>query len=928
MASINSSRSVLVWVVAVLFVLSVFLLFLPERIVEYLWMENLGYTQVFWTLLLVRTGLFLGILAVVLAYFGINFRYIQRQLPLITTESGELGVAQVGDVVLTKQRFALLGAGVAAFFGLLFATSFSLRWEELIRYLNSSPTGETDPLFGADMAFYLLELPFIEAVQGGLVGIFFIGLLVFTTVFFMTGQIAVRQGQVRVAPGVLRLMGINLALFLLAWGWGFYLDRFGLLLSESGAVYGASYLDVNVRIPALWAATISSVLLAALVAYVVYVPRIRLLLLGGGAYFLILVAGLGVIPAIVNQITVQPNELELEMPHLERNIQGTRAAYGLSDVRERSYPAEGFITREQLDGNEDVIENIRLWDPDLLIRTYQQLQEIRLYYEFYNVDVDRYLVDDDYRQVLIGARELTQNLPERTDSWINRHLRYTHGQGITMNFATEIDEEGNPELFVQDIPPQTETDLEIDETSIYYGERTPGYRIVNTGIAELNYPGENGNVHTNYDGVGGVQFDAFWKRMLFAWYMSDFNIVLSDYLHEGSRIQFWNRVRDRVERIAPFLEYDGDPYVVLSEGRVYWIQDAYTTANSYPYSEPAPNQRFNYMRNSVKVVIDAYDGTVDFYQMEEEPLVDAYASAFPDLFKPFEEMPEDLQQHVRYPEDLFYIQVELYQRYHMTNPEDFYNNEDLWTRPSESYDGRQQIMEPYYMLMRLPDEEGLEFFLMTPMTPSNRENMVGWLAARSDPDNYGQLISYNLPRERLIYGPNQIESRIDQDTEISRQVTLWDQAGSRVVRGNLLVVPIQESFLYVEPVYLIADNIEIPQLRRVIVSDGRRVVMEPSLEQGLARLYGDPVIGDTPLMPVIGEAPGAAPAGDMQRAREVFREVEEALSEGDFASFGSSMNELAELLGEPEEFDPDEEEELLLEEEPPSDEDELLENEE
>ncbi len=915
----RDSRSFYIWIVSALVAVAFLFLFLPDKIVEYLWLENLGFSSIFWRMLLIQTGLFLGVFALVAAYFGSNFYFLNKQLPVVTTESGEVGVAKVGELVLTKQRLGIIGAGIAGFFGLLFATSFAVRWEEVVRFFYGEAAGIVDPIYGVDLSFYLLRYPFIESLQGAMVGVTFMGLLVIGTMFFLTGQVVVQGGQLRVSPGVIRLLGVNLALFLIAWAWGFYLDRFGLLFNQSGAVFGAGYVDVHYRVPALWTAMFATLALAALVVYNIFQTRIRLLLYGGGLYVAVLVIGLGIIPFVVDQVQLQPNELELERPFLEHNINMTRQAYGIDDVRERAYPARQNITREQLDGNEDVIENIRLWDPDLLIRTYRQLQEIRLYYQFYNVDIDRYIIDGEYRQVLLGARELTQRLPQQTDNWINRHLVFTHGYGAAMNFATDIDSEGNPELILKDLPPQTETDLPIDRMAIYYGDRTPTYRIVNTTLDELHYPSPEGTVTHNYEGSGGVQLNSYWRRALFAWHKADFNILLTDFITENSRIQFNNRLQDRIRAVLPreFLSLDGDPYLVIHEGRPVWIQDAFTTARTYPYSEVAANGRLNYVRDAVKVVVDAYEGTVDFYVVDEDdPVMQSYMNAFPGVFQTLDDMPDGLQAHLRYPQDLFNLQVEKYQRYHMTNARDFYNNEDLWTRPRESYDGRRQTMRPYYMLMRLPDSEELNFYLMTPMTPDQRENMIGWIAVNSDPPNYGEMVVYNLPRERLIYGPNQIESRIDQDTEISRQVTLWDQRGSSVMRGNLLVVPIEESFLYVEPVYLIADDLEIPQLRRVIVSDGSRVVMEPTLQEGLQRLYGDPIIADAPaLLPVLDDTgqPRARTEG-MSEARELFRQAELALREGDFSAFGSRFSELAELLGAEEiEPEPDPEEEIPVE---------------
>jgi uncharacterized membrane protein (UPF0182 family) len=621
-----------------------------------------------------------------------------------------------------------------------------------------------------------------------------------------------------------------------------------------------------------------------------------------------------VAPSVVNQVTVVPNELQIEEPYLEHNIRLTREAFNLNKIEDRSYPARTNLQRSDIDNNRETIKNVRLWDPRLLIDTYQQLQQIRTYYQFYNVDVDRYMIDGEYRQVMLAARELTQSLPQGSNTWFNRHLQYTQGYGAVANLVAREGTQGSPEFLVRDLPPvASDSSLSADNPSIYYGEQTPTYRLVSTSAQELSYPKGDENVYTSYDGDGGVLLNSFWKELLFSYYLGDYNILLSGYLTDDSRIQIWNRVQERVRRVAPFLKLDQDPYFVISDKRQYWIQDAYTTSRSFPYSEPVRGgTQFSgdkYIRNSVKIVVDAFTGDVTFYVTDpDDPILQTYMRAFPDLFQPFEAMSEDLRKHVRYPQDLFEIQIEKYRRYHMQRPQVFYNNEDLWTRPNEQYAGQQRLMEPYYILSKLPDEDRLEFMLMTPMTPENRDNMIAWIAARSDPPHYGEIITYKLPKEKLIYGPNQVESRIDQNTEISRQLSLWDQRGSQVVRGNLIVVPIEESFLYVEPIYLIAENIQIPQLRRVIVSYGEQVAMEPSLAEALNEVFGEELIEveDQIAAAEDGAEDGAGTGGgralspqaaqNLQEARSLLREARQALQDGDFATFGQRFNELQEAL--------------------------------
>jgi uncharacterized membrane protein (UPF0182 family) len=678
-------------------------------------------------------------------------------------------------------------------------------------------------------------------------------------------------------------------LFLLALAWGFYLDRFALLQSSRGVVHGAGYTDRYVVLPAIW------VMLGATLGFLVvlFFPQPRKsgvwLLTVSGGYLAILLLCLTIVPWGVQSFLVEPNELEVETPFLRHNIAFTRKAYQLDHVDERSYGALGGLTPAALSRNRQTIDNIRLWDWRPLSQTFRQLQQIRTYYEFGDVDVDRYRIDGATRQVMLAARELSDRLPGKAETWVNRHLQYTHGYGLAMSLTAVKSAEGNPVLVVKDLPPRSQGGLSMSQPAIYYGENMPGYCIVTTALREFDYPKGDQNIYTSYSGGGGVPIGSFWRRLLFAWHQFDVDIAITSYITPESRIQFWRNVEERVERTAPFLRLDADPYPVLSGERLYWIQDAYTVSDLFPYAEPH-RAGYNYIRNSVKAVVDAYDGDVTFYVVDpRDPVLGVYRQALPALFSSLEEMPEDLRRHLRYPQELFAAQAAKYSTYHMTVPQVFYNREDIWAAPREKYGGEVIEMKPYYLLIRLPEEAELQFLLMTPLTPANRGNMIAWMAARSDFPGYGELLVYKLPKERLILGPIQIEATIDQDTLISQQLSLWDQRGSRVIRGNLLVIPIDQSFIYVEPVYLIAEDSEIPQLKRVIVSDGKRLAMEPTLEEALKVVFRVD-IGPS------DQAPAGEDRDTLSKAREALTIAEEALREGDWDTFGRAMQELKQLL--------------------------------
>ncbi len=879
-------------------------------IMEWLWLREVGYVQIFWTLRITQLVLIVTGFAVAGIYLVLNFRYLAKQIRFANfsgtpLQNINIDLADPAQQKRIRQLFTL-AALVLAF---LFAFGFYIRWDESLRFLWNVPFGNEDPLFGRDIGFYMFQLPFWELIQSSLVVITFLTLAILSMVYFFTGLISMNPDRGLVSkPEILNQLKFNAALWVLMISAGFFLDRYGLLFKADGIIFGAGYTDMTILLPTIWILTILTFGLAIILFLSRWINFGRVI--PGIAILAVIVAIFGqlIIPGIVQNFTVTPNELELETPYLEHNIDMTRLAFGLDNVEEVEYEADDTLGIADIRNNQDAIDNIRLWDPRLLIQTYKQLQEIRSYYEFYTVDNDRYVVDGELTQMMLSAREIARELPSQSDTWVNRHMQFTHGYGLTMSPVTETDSQGEPVLVVRDIPPVYESDdLSIDNPAIYYGESSSGYYIVNTGIEELHYPAGDDNVYINYSGSGGIQFSNWFRKLLFAWELSDINILLSQYITNESRLQIWRSVQERIRKITPFLQLDNDPYLVKSNGQLYWIQDAYTTSEFFPYSQKY--RGVNYIRNSVKIVIDAYNGTVDYYVVDEnDPVLKVYDDIFPDLFKSLEELPEGLNKHFRYPQDLFEIQLEIFNRYHMTRPQVFYNQEDLWTRPNEKYGGQQILMEPYYVLARLPGEDELEFMLISPLTPENRDNMISWMTAKSDPEDYGQLIVYKLPKDRLIYGPSQIEAQIDQDPEISTQIALWDQRGSRVIRGNLMVIPIENSFLYVEPVFLLAEGVDIPQLQRVIVAIGDNIAMQPTIEAAMFELFGDEADflarGDLPRDVSVGEIPpedlpaAGVESEELNKFRSLWENLRTALENGEWERYGEILKEIDDIVGQ------------------------------
>ena len=904
----------LLWTFAAVFVLIVVLGSTASYAEKWLWMQQLDYTGIFWTLLSIRWGLFAFAFLAAFLFLWVNLRQPTRNgftlrgrgktkstEPLSEAEA----FAEAGIEISPRYLNAaviLISAAIALFL----AAAFYTQWDTYLRFRYGGSFGMADPLYGIDVGFYVFHLPFYQLLQTSLMMLTVLTLAIVSVTYVLFGSLRVSAGG-NVAPGASATSHISALLFVLVadWGFGLFLDHYNLVYSTLGVVYGAGYTADHVTKISLWIMVALSAGACALLAFNVYRPRFKTLVTGSGIYFGLYILLVLLLPAVFQKFIVQPSELALETPYLKHFIDFTRKAYQLDAIQETSYPALSDLTPAVLARNQDTIDNIRLWDSRPLLNTYEQTQAIRLYYDFYNVGVDRYHLQDGYHQVMLATRELSPELPAKAQTWVNQYLQFTHGYGLVMNFVSRTVGGGFPQYILQNIPAESTFGLNVSQPAIYYGEGMPGYRIVSTGIKEFDYPKGNDNVYTSYAGKGGIPLDSFWKRLLFAWTQGDVNILLTSYLRPESRIQIWRTAQERVAKVVPFLKLDHDPYPVLSAGKMYWIQDAYTESSQFPYANQHPAgfaTQLNYLRNSVKIVVDMYDGTVQFYVMDpKDPILAAYRRAFPGVFKDLDQLSPDLKSHLRYPEDFFAIQADEYKTFHMTDPQVFYNREDLWVAPTETYGGQTGPMEPYYILMKLPGSDTLEYLLMTPFTPQNRDNMISWMAARSDFPDYGKTLFYELPKDKLIYGPNQIEAMIDQNTIISQQLTLWDQKGSRVIRGKLIVTPIENSFLYIVPLYLQAAGTNFPQLKRVIAVAGDRVVMEPTLDEALSALFAGHTTSPAATGPGVPPSPAVTsiPQSALEQARAQLEEARKSMEQGDWAKFGVAMQGLEHDLGGP-----------------------------
>ena len=907
---------------------------LVHFITEVWWFESVGFAEVLWTRL--RSQIAIAVLAFASWWFILFINYaiaqrVTRDRPLRVVQNPQWDPYLPGMI-----RYGSLG--LITLLSFTAAVNGAEAWQEVLKFLNPIEFGATDPLYNREISFYIFRLPIYESLHSAIAELLVWSLVIAASVYGIKGEIRPERGWKYFLTGDVKThCCVLLAGLAAVFALGFWLARYELLYSSTGVVFGAGYTDVNARMQAY--GIMGFITLAVGILFLVSLWRSGFLLplAAISLYAIVLVLITGVYPWAQQKFVVEPNELQKESPYIADNIELTRLAYGLDIVQQQSFEVKNQLDTATLERNNATIDNIRLWDYRPLRSTYSSLQTLRPYYRFQDVDIDRYTFDGDYRQVMLSPRELVDDaLPDQAQTWVNQHLIYTHGYGLAMSPVNKVTQDGLPEFFIKDLPPKSSVDLSIDQPRIYYGEATDRYILTGTDQAEFDYPLGNDNAQYSYTGPGGVPIGSLWRRLSYAYSLGDWQLMLSNSLGENSRIHYHRLIQERVQRLAPFLSLDSDPYLAVIDGRLQWIIDAYTLSNRYPYSEPLRRsegiqsvlqgramQRIvgsgtNYIRNPVKAVVDAYDGTLKLYVVDPaDPILASFQQSFPTLFESLDNASPSLQAHFRYPQMLFKIQAQIYRAHHMERPDVFYNQEDFWDFPTQiTQEESPETMEPYYVIMKLPEAEAEEFMLIVPFTPVGKNNMVAWMTARCDGDNYGKLLTYEFSRQALLYGPQQIDSRINQDTEISQQLTLWNQQGSEVFRGDLLVIPIEESLLYVEPVYLQAsgraDNSNaIPELKRVIVAYKDSIVMEQTLEDSLTRLFGQQAATsetsspetpaqETPAEPTAQTAESASPTPAQQAliesALEAYTQGQQALQSGDWEAYGDAQTRLGELL--------------------------------
>lgn len=797
-----------------------------------------------------------------------NWTFLEQ---LLSQQAGLWQLGMLGGVVvllIVNPQFWL--NAIAFLLSLFFGFVISGNWGRILQYINPTAFNTVEPVFRHDLSFYVFSFPFWQLLEFWLSSLFLFALVAVSLSYLLSGNSisdgkfpGFSQNQLRHLYGLGSLVAATTALH-------YWLHRYQLLYLTNGIIYGAGYTDINIQLPVDISLSILALATALFLWWQLffYSQKLWLPLRGLVLYFALIIIADFVLPTAIQRLVVQPNELVRERPYLQRSIAFTRAAFDLNNIEVQTFDPQGQLEQADIQANDLTIRNIRLWDTRPLLETNRQLQQIRLYYKFLDADIDRYTIKTELgkqdQQVIIAARELDYTaVPQEAQTWINQHLVYTHGYGFTLSPVNTVAPGGLPDYFVKDIGTSTREDdnralqtanenirasIPIGIPRIYYGELANTYAMTSTNVKEFDYPRGNENAYNIYDGRGGVPIKSWWQRMVFAQALKDWRMVFTNNFTPSTKLLFRRNINKRIRAIAPFLRYDSDPYLVVADGResqentnqnfLYWIVDAYTTTDRYPYSDPDKNQ-FNYIRNSVKVVIDAYNGDVDFYVADpKDPIINSWQNIFPGLFKPIKVMPEGLRKHIRYPEDLFTVQSERLLTFHMTDPQVFYNREDQWQIPNEIYGNKAQPVKPYYLIMKLPTQQAEEFILLHPFTPTRRNNLIAWLAARSDGENYGKLLLYRFPKQELVYGTEQIEARINQDPEISQQISLWNREGSRAIQGNLLVIPIERSLLYVEPLYLEAERNSLPTLVRVIVAYENKIVMAETLEQALQTIFG------------------------------------------------------------------------------------------
>ncbi len=872
---------------------------------DWLWFLEVGHEQVFLRILNSRIALGAAAFVVVFGVLYVNIRLAQRDLRHREfTVFGPQGPRTIAIDMRSLRPIFYAGAGIVAFFVALYASG---RWDTWLMARNAVPFGRVDPILGYDISFYLFQLPLLHFLHGLVFITLVLGALAAGLVYFAgLGIMLDPQRGLIVSNTARRHLSIIGVLVLITLAFRAWLGIPATLTNQSGIIHGASFVDVYATIPTQWVLVAASLIGAALIAYQVTATRRWPVLAAVGLYVGVSVLG-SLYAFALQRLYVAPNEQVREMPFIEHSIAATRSAFALDDVEERSISGEATLTPMDIANNAATLDNVPLWNDQPLLDTFGQIQEIRTYYDFVSVDNDRYEIDGKYRQIMLSARELnSDSLPSAT--WINQRLTFTHGYGLTLGPVNEVTPEGLPVLFIKDLPLQSTVDLKVTQPAIYFGERSNDHVYVKTATQEFDYPRGDANVFGTYAGKGGVEVGNAFRRLLFAVRFSSPDTLFSPNLTEHSRVLMYRRIAERVNRIAPFLVYDPDPYLAISDGRLIWIQDAYTVSRLYPYSAPSGRGGINYIRNSVKITVDAYDGTIRFHLIDtKDPVAATIARVFPDLFEPLSAMPEDLRTRLRYPQGIFSLQASMFTLFHMTNPSTFYNREDQWDVPSLDQ-GRGEgarPMQPYYTIMKLPGEADAEYIQMLPYTPRQKDNLAAWLAARSDGEHYGKLVVFQFPKQTVIFGPRQIAARISQDQVIAPQITLWNQQGSEVIQGNLLVIPIEESLLYIRPLYLRAASGRIPELKRVIVAYQNHIVMEETLDEALGRLFprsGAPITQRPPTAPQPSQQ-GAAqagsavvPVGTARQAQQHYERALEAQRAGDWARYGEEIRQLGETL--------------------------------
>ena len=883
-------------------------------IVDFWWFREIGFEVLFTRTLTTQLLLFLAGALLSGGLIYLNLVFAQRGVVptsvkvQLRTSGGERPV----DLAVGLRRMSV---PVAVAAGLFFGLGTNALWDVFLQAFNQTPFGSTDPIFGRDIAYYVFTLPAVSALLGVLASLSVIIFLMLSVVYFFRGDIVILPRRLRVEPTAGMHIAVVLACLFVLWALqSWFVDTANLLYSRTGPLTGASYTDIHATLPAIRVTAFAAIAAAALILAGGFRKQVGFMgVVAVVGYLTISVVGRSIIPSAIQKFVVAPTELTREEPYLAHHIVATRRAWGIDSVETRDLEGEATLSLASIRANSPTIDNVRLWDREPLLKTFSQIQEIRTYYDFVSVDDDRYWIDGRYRQVLLAPRELNSaSLPTRT--FINEHLTFTHGMGLTLSPVNQVTAEGLPVLFVKDLPPSTTGSLRVSRPQIYYGELTNQYAFVNTKQKEFDYPAGDQNIYRTYDGTGGVNVGNILRRTILAMHFGSTKILLSGDIVPESKVLYNRNIVQRAEKAFPFLRMDRDPYMVIADdGTLQWIQDAYTVTSRYPYSYRAGDGT-TYIRNSVKIVIDAFNGTLTPYVAEpNDPLIKTWEKIYPGVFRPLESMPADLLAHIRYPDELFRAQTARYVTYHMNTPATFYNREDEWQIPVVT---RQDQNVPFmrHIIMRLPDEEKAEFIYMAPFTPRGKDNLASWMVARNDAPNYGQLRVYRFPRQSLVFGPRQIENRINQDTDIARQVSLWDQRGSEVLRGDLLVIPIEESLLYVQPMYLQAEGGAIPELKRVVVAYQNQVIMRETLEGALSDMFGGNVDSGRPARVVAAldsggtsSATASIPSGAssqsdagtrsmLAEAKRRYEAAMDAQRQGDWARYGEEIRQLGAIL--------------------------------